>query len=524
MSGFPLGSIVILSQTLDTLPNGGTVSLLERHAGLLVAIVTALLCIPFTRSIWLLADEGIWLHAAQRIIDGQILYRDFFEFHPPLGFLTVAAWMAVFGPSLLAVRLLMVLVIAMTAWLGYRCCHMMSNRPGLSALLTLSWSVSVPGPWMQVNHHWFTSLFSMLTLWAILRADGKPARLTIAGLAACTATLVTTHRGGMIAVMGLLAILPGSSLKALVAYIGSGLALLTLALAYLWSHGTLMDAFDQVVLYAIGHYSGIQGLPYGAFVDGATIFVVAAFPLAACLLALLIWRKGPGFLRERHGSTVVLFALAGFAGCFPRPDAVHIAFCAVLVLPLLAATLARLLQNGDGGPVLRVIGLMAVILPLPSIAIAAAQSVNAPSVQTHAGTYRVVPTIGVIAVLGRLSTLPPDDRVFFYPADPMLPFLTGRHHPAPLDMLVPQYSTPAQYQKACIQLMRDAQWIVSHVEITTPEFYRTVFPAMTNPSPHEKVAFEAALKAGFVPHGRYGNFEISRRGSAVTTLCDDIKR
>lgn len=432
--------------------------------------------------------------------------------------------MAAFGHSLLAMRWLMVLVIAMTAWLGYRCCQMMSNRPLLSALLALSWSVSVPGPWMQVNHHWFTSLFSMLALWSILRADGKPAQLTIAGLAACAATLVTTHRGGIIAITGLLAILPMRSLKALLAYIGGGFALLTLAIAYLWSNGTLMDAFDQVILYPASHYSSIQGLPYGAFVDGQTIFMVATFLLAPCLLALLIWRQGTGFLRERHVPTVILFALAGFAGCFPRPDAVHIVFCAVLALPLLAATLARLLPQDGGGPLLWVIGLLALLLPLPSIAIAAVRSTGAPSVQTHAGTYRVMPSIGAMALLNKLSTLPKDDRVFFYPADPMLPFLTGRDHPASLDMLVPQYSTPDQYQETCVQLMRDAQWIVSHVEITTPEFYRAVFPAMTNPSPHEKIAFEAALKAGFVPDGRYAGFELSRRGMADPALCRGIKR
>src|SRR3546814_7346329 len=43
--------------------------LLDRNAGLLVAAASALLCLPFVNSIWLLADEGIWLHAAQRMLD-----------------------------------------------------------------------------------------------------------------------------------------------------------------------------------------------------------------------------------------------------------------------------------------------------------------------------------------------------------------------------------------------------------------------------------------------------------------------
>src|SRR3546814_3978279 len=43
--------------------------LLDRNAGLLEAAASALLCLPFVNSIWLLADEGIWLHAAQRMLD-----------------------------------------------------------------------------------------------------------------------------------------------------------------------------------------------------------------------------------------------------------------------------------------------------------------------------------------------------------------------------------------------------------------------------------------------------------------------
>lgn len=496
--------------------------LLERHAGLLIMVTTALLCLPFTRSIWLLADEGIWLHAAQRMIGDQILYRDFFEFHPPLGFLITTGWLTLFGQTLLAARLLMVLVIALIAGLGYSCCRMVSNRPGLSAMLVLAWTVSVPGPWMQVNHHWFTSLFSILTLWAILRADGKPARLTVAGFAASAAALVTTHRGGMIAVAGLLSILSTRSVRSLAVYISSGLALSLLALSYLWWQGTIMAAFDQVVLYALNHYSNIQALPYGAFMDVQMIFGVLAFPLAALLLLLLVWRKGAACLLKQPWPTLLLFAAAGFGGCFPRPDAVHIAFCAVLVLPLLAATLGQLLPYEKCKPLWRTIGLVAVFMPLPSLIVAAVRSVSSPQVETRAGVYGVVTSGDILPLLKRLQTLPPSATVFFYPADPMLPFLTGHHHPARLDMLLPQYSTPAQYKETCRQLMQNAQWVVSHFEITRPNFYRTVFPAMTNPSPHEKIAFEVALDKAFVPNGTYGGFQIMRRTAANVTLCNAI--
>ncbi len=38
----------------------------------------------------------------------------------------------------------------------------------------------------------------------------------------------------------------------------------------------------------------------------------------------------------------IAFGLAGFVGCFPRPDITHIAFAAPLALPLLACCMTRL--------------------------------------------------------------------------------------------------------------------------------------------------------------------------------------
>lgn len=162
-------------------------------------------------------------------------------------------------------------------------------------------------------------------------------------------------------------------------------------------------------------------------------------------------------------------------------------------------------------------------MPLPSLAIAAVRA-SAPRVETPAGLYGVVGCDGILPLLKQLQTLPPSDTVFFYPADPMLPFLTGRRHPARLDMLLPQYSTPAQYHETCRQLMQDAQWVVSHVEITRPDFYSAVFPAMTDPSPPEKMAFEASLDAAFVHDGTYAGFQVMRKAAADVALCDDIIR
>jgi hypothetical protein len=143
----------------------------------------------------------------------------------------------------------------------------------------------------------------------------------------------------------------------------------------------------------------------------------------------------------------------------------------------------------------------------------------AQRVATRAGTVQIIPRNGTAEIIARLNGLPPTDTVFYYPYDPLLPFLTKPHHPATLDVLVPQYSTPEQYRQSCLEVMTRAQWVVFDAAVTKPSFYRTVFPAMTTPSPPEKLRLEDAVHRGFVLTGRYGEFELWRKAHTDIALC-----
>ena len=55
-------------------------------------------------------DEGFPVYAAQRILAGDVPYRDFWTIHPPGQWYTLAALFKVFGFSLLAERILDALV------------------------------------------------------------------------------------------------------------------------------------------------------------------------------------------------------------------------------------------------------------------------------------------------------------------------------------------------------------------------------------------------------------------------------
>src|SRR5262249_23299446 len=146
-------------------------------------------------------DEGVWLHAAQRMLGGATLYLDFFEFVPPGGFVLVAAWLKIAGLSLWSARLLALLSIVGIACFTHLACQRASKNALLSGFLVISWAVMSQGTWTQVSHHYFATFFSMIAAWAALRnIEEERSKLQwslIAGTAAGAAAMVIQTRGGL---------------------------------------------------------------------------------------------------------------------------------------------------------------------------------------------------------------------------------------------------------------------------------------------------------------------------------------
>jgi hypothetical protein len=104
-----------------------------------------------------------------------------------------------------------------------------------------------------------------------------------------------------------------------------------------------------------------------------------------------------------------------------------------------------------------------------------------------------------------------------------VPFLTAREHVSKNDIFIPGYSTPSQYQEACISAMRRASWLVIDRTWTDPNFLRAIYPAIRNAEPRERTRFEAALQSGFDFVARDGAFELRRRVNSVDeTVCAGI--
>jgi hypothetical protein len=144
-------------------------------------------------------------------------------------------------------------------------------------------------------------------------------------------------------------------------------------------------------------------------------------------------------------------------------------------------------------------------------------------VATPRGQLTLFASSGPSEMLAQVGALPPDDGYFYYPFMPTMPFLTARQQISKYDVFTPGYTTPSQYQDACISVLRHADWVIVNELWTDPEFLKHVFPAMQNAQPHETMAFEAVLRSAFTLVAQHGKFELRHRKEGVDeSACADV--
>jgi hypothetical protein len=495
-----------------------------------VGLVAAALCLPFFRTVFTLGDEAVLLNGAERMLRGSRLYVDFFEFPPPGGFVLTEAWFSIVGISVASVRSLVILTIVGIACFTFLACRQASQNAPLSAVLTTGWVFMSQGEWTQTNPHWLTTEFSMIAAWAVLTSVEAPqARLRwplIAGVAAGAAGMVIPTRGALAVLAGATAYLNLRRYRTeLIAFVLGGAIVPTGLLAYLMGQHALMAAFDDVIRFTAERYSSIQGVSFGWGVVPQNLPLKYLYPLAGVLAVITGIRDPRGCLRDRLLQSCVAFGIAGLAGCFPRPDMAHIGFTAPLALPLLACCMSRLARPWR--PVYRYLVAVVVIgLCVPSARAFSwfvERVLAADPVPTPRGRVAFIRMPEAPALLARIAATPSGDAYFFYPYVPMLSFLTAREQVSKYDIFQFGYTTPSQYQDACLSVMRGATWVVIDRDLTDPAVLQRTWPAMPNTLPPETRAFEQALDKGFELVAQEGTSELRRRRDGVNDmLCTGI--
>jgi hypothetical protein len=286
------------------------------------------------------SDEGLILHGAWSILNGRMLYTDFFEFVAPGSFYLIAILWKLFGAHYWIAKSIAIVAIALAALGIYRISELIIAEQQVTES---RWATFFgpfvfclySGYWPAINHNTFNIA---LVVWGtyfvcrhILRRNLGDA--TMGGFICGVAVLFLQHRGAVLAAVALFAPyvfhrggMTATNWKS-TGIFAVGLLAPTAAMFLFWPPSVL---FEHLVLFPATRYLEVNR------VDLSLFGVVASF------VALAVW------LLRRSSSRIVWFLLAlqivFFVGALQRPDASHIT---PILFPLLA--LFPLLLNMASG-------------------------------------------------------------------------------------------------------------------------------------------------------------------------------
>lgn len=115
-------------------------------------------------------DEGYLLDGVERLMDGQLIYRDFHHTYAPGRFYALAAAFGIFGKNIMVERYVFAFLQALKCGLAFAIVAMISRS--WLALIAPVLLMIAPGPWHKV----FFSSFGFLALYTVMRSLGGPPR------------------------------------------------------------------------------------------------------------------------------------------------------------------------------------------------------------------------------------------------------------------------------------------------------------------------------------------------------------
>ena len=305
----------------------------------------------FNRSTNLL-DEGSTAAQAMRILNGDLIYRDFFTVVTPGSYYTVAALFAVFGETLMVLRwavLLTGVAVAMVALLVART-HMSWPLAAGAALMTTVWG------WFLGTPNYYSLQAALCSLIALgCYIHGRPDRrwMLAAGIATGVTAMVKQNVGVYVFAGLLIAIWAGrlfalestwrDQWRATKQFIGGVAMPVVLTVAWLLIAGAGPYLYESWVYYPLVRYSERFALPFPDFLPFAendpfdvwtklVIYMpVAVYPLALIAIVALAIRArrtgDSGAAFEAHAVTAVTSVGAiMLLQAFPRADVTHVLF------------------------------------------------------------------------------------------------------------------------------------------------------------------------------------------------------
>lgn len=471
----------------------------EQGIALLVFALSALYLWPFRAATDLFQDEGIVLQGAQRILEGQVLYRDFFSFYTPGSFYAMALVFKIFGNSYLAARTLLPIFGGVFSVLTYLLARRVTSR--WIALLAVYMFLVIGLPYRFLHlHNWDSMVLAYLALYSSVRFWEAPRQcwaFATGTLVSLTALFEHSKGAGLLAglTLGFGALVLWGGVRA--QFTRGRLA--ALAAGYVWpfvpvfayfaSQGALSLMLSDWA-WPLFHYSESNKLPYGwinispsgweaLFASGSWIRrLLSVLFMSPCF----IWPLVPfvalaifAFHALRVRSGLAEIRLSGYfilvsAGCLGltlsaivtgRPDVQHLLFAGAPFAIVLAWVLGG--AAAKSGLLERIRPLLVVYCLIFFSAFGMSFAITGPLgsrhlLQTRRGEIRTTRPDQVIPYLTRHTV--PGDKLFVYPQQPLYYFFSGASNPTAYDFFQLGMSSPGQFSQALGDLKKDPPRLV----------------------------------------------------------------
>jgi len=470
---------------------------LERWVALGVFTISLFYLCLFRRYTSLDPDEGIILQGAQRIVQGQVLYRDFFSFFTPGSYYLLALLFKVFGSSMLVARTALAVYGAFFSVFTYLLARRVCSRwVALAAAYLVTWTCL---PWrFMILHNWDSTLWACATVYCavwLLQAPRWGWALATGSFASLTVLFEQSKGAGLVLGLGLglilLVLFARSTLRLIQGQwvtLGIGLAWpFALTLVYFAAHHGL-PAMLADWFWPLQNYSKVNSVPYGymnwsdqsrerLFGSGPWLvraiasftvspgFLLPVLPIIAIVL-LIYWLlkvKREKLAVDRAAYYIlVCSSILGllFSVLISRADILHFAY----LTPLLYLVLAWVMDGADvRGQLIRFtrpLVSLGILITFTALGMAfLVRTRNAKSViETRRGL-----------ILGRSSDpileyvqahVPAGARILVYPYLPLYYYLTATSSPVPYEYLQPGMHTPEQEQEVIRDVSQDRTAVV----------------------------------------------------------------
>jgi hypothetical protein len=185
-------------------------------------------------------DEQVFWMNAQRMLHGELIYRDFFEFTPPGTDLVYLGAFGLFGSRIWVPNIVALVLGTALCWLCFHISRLIM-KPAHAVLAAALFMVLSFGKWLDATHHWF-SLLAVMAALAVLMKGTSAARILIAGALLGLASFFTQTRG-VSAALGFTVFLLWDGFQAKASWRSQCERLLRLLISFVLAWGILSSYF-----------------------------------------------------------------------------------------------------------------------------------------------------------------------------------------------------------------------------------------------------------------------------------------